>query len=62
MKLQQATRLIIGGMVFTSALLGYTHSPNWLWFTMFVGLNLMQFSITGFCPLVIMLKRAGLKE
>jgi len=35
---------------------------SWLWFAMFVGLNLFQYSLTGFCPLAIILKKAGVKE
>ncbi len=36
-------------------------SPNWLWLTAFVGLNLLQSAITGFCPLAIARKKLGLK-
>ena len=35
---------------------------SWLWFAMFVGLNLFQYSFTRFCPLAIILKKAGVKE
>ena len=38
------------------------HSANWLWFTAFVGANLLQFGFTGFCPLGFMLKKLGVKE
>lgn len=62
MKRKNAMRLIIGSFVFFSSLLGYLHHPYWLFFTMFVGLNMMQFSFTGFCPLEIFLKKAGLKD
>lgn len=34
---------------------------GWLWFTTFVGLNLTQAGLTGFCPLTKMLKAAGAK-
>ena len=44
-----------------SLALAHWHSPNWLWFTAFVGANLFQASFTGFCPLAIILKRVGLK-
>ena len=57
MKLQSVMRLIIGSFVFFSALLGFFISKYWLLFTMFVGLNLMQFAFTGFCPLELFLKK-----
>ncbi len=38
------------------------HSANWLWFTAFVGANLLQFGFTGFCPLGMILKKVGVKE
>lgn len=62
MKLQRVMRLIIGSFVFLSGLLGYLHSKYWLFFTMFVGLNLIQFSFTGFCPLEKILKKFGFKN
>jgi hypothetical protein len=48
-----------GVFVLASLLLAYYHSPYWLWFTAFVGANLLQASFTGFCPLAIILKRFG---
>ena len=32
---------------------------SWLWFTAFVGANLFQSGITGFCPLTKILKATG---
>jgi hypothetical protein len=37
------------------------HSTYWLWFTAFVGANLLQSSITGFCPAAIIFKKIGVK-
>lgn len=48
-----------GIFVLASLLLGYYHSPYWLWFTAFVGANMLQASFTGFCPLASILKRLG---
>lgn len=62
MKLENYIRIIAGMFVFISALLGFLHSKNWLFFTMFVGLNLFQFGFTGFCPMAILLKKLGVKE
>jgi len=37
------------------------HSVYWLWFTVFVGANLLQSSFTGFCPAAIIFKKIGAK-
>ena len=37
------------------------HHVYWLWFTAFVGLNLLQSAFTGFCPLAIIVKKLGAK-
>lgn len=37
------------------------HSAYWLWFTVFVGANLLQSSFTGFCPVAIIFKKFGAK-
>ncbi|MCB1543030.1 MAG: DUF2892 domain-containing protein [Rhodoblastus sp.] len=50
-----------GLFILASLALAHWHSPNWLWFTAFVGANLLQASFTGFCPLAIILKRFGLR-
>lgn len=50
-----------GLFILASLALAHYHSPYWLWFTAFVGANLLQASFTGFCPLAIILKRFGLK-
>ena len=41
------------------SLLAHFHSPNWLWFTGFVGLNLLQSGFTQFCPLFNILGKMG---
>ncbi len=50
-----------GGMVLISLLLSWLHSVNWLFLTAFVGANMFQASFTGFCPLAMILKKAGLQ-
>ena len=59
MKLQLLVRRFAGAFVLASLLLAHYHSPYWLWFTAFVGFNLLQSSFTNFCPLEIILKKAG---
>jgi len=55
-------RLIAGLFVLTSLALAYLVSRYWLWFTTFVGFNLFQSSLTGFCPLEKVLERLGIGD
>lgn len=50
---------IAGVFVLLSLALAHWHSPNWLWFTAFVGANMLQASFTGFCPLAMILGKLG---
>jgi hypothetical protein len=57
-------RLILafaGSFVLISLFLSQIQSPKWLWFTAFVGANLLQSAFTGFCPLAKILKVFGVK-
>ncbi|MCR4317696.1 MAG: DUF2892 domain-containing protein [Planctomycetes bacterium] len=60
MTIERALRLIAGFFVASSAALAYWHSPYWLIFTGFVGLNLFQSGFTNWCPMMWILKKAGL--
>ena len=53
-------RLIAVGLVAASVLLGIYVSPDFLWFTLFVGLNLFQSAFTGWCPMMTILRKAGI--
>ena len=59
MTLERYIRLFAGSFVILSLVLSRLHSQYWLWFTAFVGFNLLQSSLTRFCPLEIVLKRLG---
>ncbi len=48
-----------GVFILASLLLAHYHSPYWLWFTAFVGANVLQASFTGFCPLAKILAKLG---
>jgi len=61
MSIDRIVLAFAGSMILISLLLSRFHSPYWLWFTAFVGANLLQSSFTGFCPLAIILKRIGVK-
>lgn len=58
--LDRAVLALAGSMVLVSALLVAVLSPWWLLLTAFVGLNLLQSSITGFCPAAVLFRRLGL--
>ena len=51
-----------GAMVLLSLLLSQVASPWWLLLAAFVGVNLLQAALTGFCPLARALKRLGAKS
>jgi Protein of unknown function (DUF2892) len=62
----QLTRVIAGTFILLSLALGATGSPifqssYWLWFTAFVGINLLQSGLTKWCLMERMLRRLGVK-
>ena len=59
MTLDRIVMAFAGTMILASVLLAHFVSPWWLLLTAFVGFNLLQSSFTGFCPLVIVLRRFG---
>jgi Protein of unknown function (DUF2892) len=61
MSIDRIVLAFAGFMILLSLLLGIYVSPNWFWFTAFVGANLLQSAFSGFCPLAAILRRAGVK-
>ena len=61
MNLDRLVFSIAGSFILLSVLLSVFHSLYWLFFTAFVGANLLQASFTGFCPIAVLLKKAGVK-
>ncbi|MDP1751504.1 MAG: DUF2892 domain-containing protein [Reyranella sp.] len=61
MSIDRAVMAFAGVMILASLVLSQLHSPYWLLFTAFVGLNLLQASFTGFCPAAMIFKRLGCK-
>ena len=53
---------VAGTFVLISILLTYFVSMNWLWLGVFVGVNLLQSSITKFCPLEKILFAIGMRN
>jgi hypothetical protein len=61
MSIDRIVLAFAGLMVLVSLLLGLFVSHYWFWLTAFVGANLFQSAFTGFCPLAVILRKAGIK-
>lgn len=61
MKLEEGLRLVAGIFVLVSVALGIWVSPWWFLFTVFVAMNLIQSAFTGWCPMMSILRRAGMR-
>ncbi len=61
MNIDRAVMAFAGIVVLTSLALGLWVSPYWFFLTAIAGLNLLQSSFTGFCPLVPLLRKLGLQ-
>ena len=61
MDVERWLRGIAGFFVLVSVLLAHLHSPYWLFFTGFVGLNLLQSAFTSWCPMMTILRKLGVK-
>jgi hypothetical protein len=67
MNAERIVRIVAGSFILLSLLLGVEASPlfvssYFLFFTAFVGLNLLQSGFTRFCPLNTILSRFGIRE
>jgi hypothetical protein len=62
MDLNRWLRAIAGIMILVSVVLGRSVSPNWYYLTAFVGLNLLQSAFTNWCPMITVLRKAGVRE
>jgi len=61
MSIDRIVLAIAGFFIVASVALSHFHHPYWLFFTLFVGINLFQAAFTGFCPLAMILKVIGKK-
>lgn len=59
MKLERYIRIIAGSFILISLALAHWVNPNWIWFTVFVGANLLQSGITRWCLMENILKKLG---
>ncbi|QJP34766.1 DUF2892 domain-containing protein [Nonlabens sp. Ci31] len=55
-------RVIVGTMVLLSVVLSVYVNPNWMWFTVFIGVNLIQSAFTKWCLLETILVKLGVKK
>jgi hypothetical protein len=61
MNVEQMVRMIGGAFVAASVLAGMYVHPGFYWFTLFVGLNLFQSAFSGWCPMMAILRKAGVR-
>jgi hypothetical protein len=61
MSIDRMVMAFAGAIITLSLVLYLIQSPYWLILTAFVGVNMFQAAFTGFCPLAIVLKKAGFK-
>lgn len=67
MEVERIIRIIAGSAILISLLLGVEASPlfvslNFLWFTTFIGVNLLQSGFSKFCPMNSILSKFGVKN
>lgn len=62
MTIDRAVMMFAGFMVLVSLALGFYLSPWWYLLTAFVGVNLIQASVTGFCPAAMVFKALGVRS
>jgi hypothetical protein len=61
MNIDKAVFCFAGVMILLSLTLSQLHNINWLWLTGFVGVNMLQASFSGFCPIAKLFKKLGMK-
>ena len=62
MTINRYLRMFAGFFIMLSVALSQLHSPYWLFFTAFVGLNLFQSAFSNWCPMITILRKVGIKE
>lgn len=61
MNLDRAVLAFAGIVVLVSLALGHFINPLWYWLTAFAGANMLQASMTGFCPAAMIFKKLGVR-
>ncbi len=62
MNVDKAVLSFAGIMILASVGLAWFVSQTWLLLTLFIGLNMLQAGITGFCPAAILFRKLGLQR
>jgi len=62
MTINEALRMVAGIMILLSIALAVSFNINWLWFTGFIGVNLLQSAFTKWCPMMYILEKIGLQK
>jgi len=62
MTVNQGLRAMSGVAIILSLILSKFVNPNWIYFTYFVGVNLLQSAFTNWCPAMWLFRKMGLKE
>lgn len=62
MNVDRIVHTVAGTFILGSLALAQFHSLNWLWFTVFVGANLLQSGITNWCLMSSILRKLGVPE
>ena len=62
MHIDRVLRLIAGTFILLSLALAHYLDPRWLWFTVFIGLNLFQSGFTNWCPMMTILEKLGVPK
>lgn len=62
MTVNRILRMVAGFFIMLSVALAHWHTPYWLFFTAFVGLNLFQSALTDWCPMMTLLRKLGVKD
>jgi hypothetical protein len=55
-------RAVAGAFILISVVLAIAVNSNWLFFTAFVGLNLLQSAFSGWCPMITFLRKLGVPD
>ena len=61
MTIENGVRIVAGSMILFSVILTQFVHPGFIWFTVFIGLNLLQSAFPGICPATYLLKKFGCK-
>ena len=62
MNIDRIVHIGAGSLILVSLILSEIHSSYWVWFTIFVGLNLLQSGITNWCLMSTILRKLGVPE